>query len=235
MRQIKIVNSGEIPCGISFPKCSTFQDIVTCFSRGARIRHHCQLNMCRVFPSDFVRSFRVTLQGYAAAPCCAPTLDPREVIRIGKIHWHQKRIDHNILDAFEKKVYELYQNKLLAPNRFKDFDELFEFVAQNSSLKDGHCLLTYDFCLRYGYNQGLRPYAYVYLFRGARIGAQYLLGYELPESVYKLPISAFYPYLGTSLSSLEIEELLCVCKNHIKYIADHTRGICSCNQNSTNP
>lgn len=206
-------------CGLTFTPCSSYADIVDCFSRGARVRHHCQLDMCQNFPSDFVESFMVALQDYATPPCCVPTVQPNEVVRVNSIHWHQWRIKKTILENFTKDVVRFQQNGNLILSNYRDFDEFFDFVASHCSLGYGRCLLTYDFCLRYGYNRGLRPKDYVYLYRGAHEGAEYLFGRKIHTD--KLPVTDFYPYLGTSLTSLEIEELLCVCKMHIKYITDH--------------
>ena len=106
---------------------------------------------------------------------------------------------------------------------FKDFDDYFEYVAKYSGLKNGHCLLVYDFCLRSGQHMipKLEPNDNVYLFRGAREGAEYVIGRPLGK-LYKLPTKLLQQALSTNLSSMEIEDFLCVCSMHLKYLGAYS-------------
>lgn len=58
-----------------------------------------------------------------------------------------------MLSAFEKKMASL--NFLQS---FNDFDALFNYVARNSGLANGCCLLVYDFCLRMGHHMPTNMY-----------------------------------------------------------------------------
>lgn len=105
----------------------------------------------------------------------------------------------------------------------KNFDDYFEHVARNSGLMNGYCLLVYDFCLRSGQHMTpkLEPNDNVYLFRGAKEGAEYVIGRSLGK-LYKLPTKLLQHALSTNLSSMEIEDFLCVCSMHLKYLGAYS-------------
>lgn len=201
------------------PRVTSISDIVNCYMRGAHLRFRCNLDSyrgCSTY-SDFIHyccyGVKETLVGYdGPVKCCVPTIDPSEVklLSLAEKHWHQDRVPGRILRLFESNVL------TLSLYGYTNFDDLFDYVAANCGLKNGKCLLTYDFCLRYGYDKGIFPSRFVYLFRGAKEGAVNLLG-PIPNSVYKLPTTTFTSILGP-MDSMDIENLLCVCSDHIKYL-----------------
>ena len=173
---------------------SKYQNIVDCYSRGSKLRLHKMLDLCTSL-HDYVYGIEIKQNGNNVT-CCVPACDQDCFERRLNISKHQRRINGSILQGFEKKMRTL---NLIQP--FKDFDAFFEYVAQNSGLKNGHCLLVYDICLRMGHhmNPQLEPKHYVYLFQGAREGAAYILG-AIPSGVYKLPTALFQHILGNHLS-----------------------------------
>lgn len=191
---------------------TTYKKIIDCYSGGAKLRLHKMLDLCTSI-HQYVYGIEI-IQNNEQVKCCVPACD-KECFAIRRnINSHQIQVPKSILNAFEQRM------KVLPFNRtFTAFEDLFEYVAQNSGLKNGHCLLVYDFCLRKGHhmNPQLEPKDFVYLFRGAREGAEYILG-AIPSGVYKQPTALFQHILSNHLSSMEIEDFLCVCKTHIKYL-----------------
>ena len=144
--------------------------------------------------------------------CCCPASPACSFSIRSNISDHQERISKAMLSAFEQKMASL--NFLQS---FNDFDALFNYVARNSGLANGCCLLVYDFCLRMGHHMSpkVEPDKYVYLFRGARGGAEAVLGNL--KNTYKLPTAFLQDALSAhSLTSMEIEDFLCVCEPHIR-------------------
>lgn len=189
-----------------------YTKVVDCYSRGARVRLHKMLGLC-VGLHDCVYGMDISQNG-EIVKCSEPACDNDIFARRTNISTHQRQVLRRILNAFENRM-----NSLDLSRPFSDFDELFEYVAANSGLTNTKCLLTYDFCLRMGQHLSpvLEPKDYVYLFRGAREGAENILG-KLPSHVYKLPTGVLQDALGTTLSSMEIEDLLCVCKDCLKHM-----------------
>ena len=148
--------------------------------------------------------------GYYPVPCCAPVSTKDKFGIIKYLNQHQHRISKTILSAFAAKVA-----TLKPASSFSNFDKYFDYVAKNSGLKDGNCLLVYDYCLRTGYPE-LVPEKYVYLFRGAREGAITVLG---KVGSFRIETTVLQKALGTTMQSMEIEDFLCVCKVPLQYLA----------------
>ena len=128
---------------------------------------------------------------------------------------HQTRIPETVLKAFVAEVISFRSAK-----SFANFDDYFDYVAgeveKSGVLKNGKCLLVYDYCLRTGYSIGLVPEEFVYLFCGAREGAKAVLG---KVRSFKVPTTVLQTALATTMSSMEIEDFLCVCETPLKYLA----------------
>lgn len=187
--------------------------LVECYSRGARLRLHAMLDLCNTL-HHYVCGVEVKQDGYAVSCCCPANSSCNFSVR-SHINSHQKRISKATLTAFEQKMATLNFSRL-----FNDFDDLFDYVANNSGLRNKYCLLVYDFCLRMGHHMSpkLEPNEYVYLFCGARQGAEAVLG-KLKTNVYRLPTAFLQDALSAhSLTSMEIEDFLCVCKSHLRRI-----------------
>ncbi len=189
-----------------------YSKILDCYSKGSKVRLHKMLNLCTSL-HQYVYGIEIS-QNSEKVKCCIPACNKDcFAIRLN-INNHQRQVQHTILRSFEKTMVALPLNL-----SFKTFDDFFEYVAKNSGLKNGHSLLVYDFCLRKGHHMKpkLEPQDNVYLFRGAREGAEYLIGKSLGNT-YRLPTHFFQQALGTKLTSMEIEDFLCVCKQHMKYL-----------------
>lgn len=203
-----------------------YKDIIDCYSRGEKFRLHQMISMCANL-HDFVYGIEISQNGKKKYKCCLPACTKDCFAISENLNWHQHRINKTILNNFLLKVKSLSYS-----GKFTSFDDFFEYIAKNSGLKNGHCLLVYDFCLRQGYHLSpkLEPGEYVYLFRGARKGAEHVLG-KLHPSVYKLPTIIFQSVLGTSMSSMELEHFLCICEERLEYVGPIPRapllGICS--------
>ena len=194
---------------------SKYKYIVDCYSKGSRVRLHKMLDLCTSL-HDFVYGIEISQNGEKVTRCCIPACEVDCFsIRLNR-NSHQRQVPNGILLAFEKKM-----GSLNFRQSFHNFDEFFEYVAANCGLKNGHCLLVYDFCLRKGLHMSpqIEPIEYVYLFQGAKEGAENVIG---KLNNYKLPIKLLQDALDTNLSSIEIEDLLCVCKEHLKYIGPIT-------------
>lgn len=190
-----------------------YKTIIDCYCRGEKYRLHQMISMCSSI-HDYVYGIDVSENGKVKYKCCLPACK-NDCFAISKhLNWHQHRIAKSILNRFSQTVQTLNYN-----NKFSKFDDFFEYIAKNSGLSNGRCLLVYDFCLRQGHHLSphLEPDDYVYLFRGAREGAEHVLG-KLNSSVYKLPTKLFQQALNTNMSSMEIEHFLCVCKEHLECV-----------------
>lgn len=213
------------------PTCNScptsFVQLVDCYLAGAYWRFRGNLSSYKNYLSNYssfihhcVYGHKETVKGFnGAVSCCVPTPSISEVVIYDiRKHWHQHRVAYKYLQTFESHVSKLNLSG------FTNFDDIFDYVASNCGLKYGRCLLTYDFCIRYGFDKGILPKQHVYLYQGARRGAEALFGH--PILTDKLDITSFYPYLGTKLESIDIENLLCTCEDHIKYLKQHC-SLCS--------
>ena len=125
-------------------------------------------------------------------------------IRINR-HGHQRRIEKVAIDEVRRQ---LKPGKL---ENAKSFDELYDRVYK--ICRDIHGigpLYIYDAALRIGARLKLNP-SRVYLHAGALDGAK-ALGMEvknspLPVAAFKAPIQKLKPH--------EIEDFLCIFKNHL--------------------
>jgi hypothetical protein len=73
----------------------------------------------------------------------------------------------------------------------------------------------------------LVPEKYVYLFRGAREGAIAVLPKNVLAGKFRVPTKDLQAALGTTMSSMEIEDFLCVCKAPLQYLASScTVAVC---------
>ena len=188
-----------------------YKGLLDCYYNGSRLRFHEMLGMYRGLTREqCVYGIEICQNGGYIVPCCMPVGD-KDVFAIAKyLNAHQKRIPQAILKAFAAKAATL---KLALS--FSNFDKYFDYVAKNSGLKDGNCLLVYDYCLRTGYPE-LVPEKYVYLFRGAREGAITVLG---KVGSFRIETTVLQKALGTTMQSMEIEDFLCVCKAPLQYLA----------------
>ena len=184
-----------------------YRHITNCFEQGEKYRLHQMLSLCDSF-DKCVYGIEIN-QNDKRFKCSLPVCSSDNFSIASLINAHQKRILKTILQAFLSRVTALsYSSRQSA-----DFEDLFEYVASNSGLSKKHCLLVYDFCLRKGYHLDpqVLPDKYVYLFRGAKEGAEVVFGKSYRG--YKLPTAMLQSALDTNMTSFEIEHLLCVCKN----------------------
>lgn len=191
---------------------SKYKKIVDCFSRGEKKRLHQMLYLCRSL-KDFVYGIELNQNGKRCVRCCIPVC-PNDRFSVAlSLNAHQRRIPQTVLNNFYSQVKSLSFSR-----KFKDFEELYDYVATNSGLSKKHCLLVYDFCLRKGYhlNPQILPKKYVYLFQGAKECAKVILGKTCKG--YKLPTKTLQCVLKTRMKSYEIEHLLCVCRPHLEAI-----------------
>lgn len=194
--------------------CTSIKGIVTDYKKKSFLRQ--SLDACKTL-EDCVNGMKPVCVGCNSSKgSCTPTIMAFNVVFVKGVHPHQRRISKTKLCAFLNAMRGLNFNQT-----FNDFDEFFEFVAANSGLVNGHCLLVYDFCLRKGYQLGIEPKKWVYLFRGAKEGAQYVLG-KLSPSTYKVPTATLQNAIDPSLSSMEIEDLLCTYKTQLGKIFSKT-------------
>ena len=200
--------------------CSKYNSLIDCYSNGSRVRLHKILDLCTSL-HQYVYGIEVCQNG-ERVKCCVPACGKDCFTIILNRNSHQRQVQKGILESFKKTMSALHSSL-----SFQSFDDYFEYVAQNSGLKNGYCLLVYDFCLRSGHHMTpqLEPNEYVYLFRGAREGAEYVIGKPLGK-FYKLPTKFLQCVLSTKLTSMEIEDFLCVCSLHLKYIGAYS-GISS--------
>ena len=190
-----------------------YRHIIDCFKRGERTRLHQMFSLCDTF-EKCVYGIEINQNGKSLR-CSWPVCSNDNFSIASFINAHQKRIPKSILQAFLSQVMPLSYSS----RQFADFEELFEYVASNSGLFKKHCLLVYDFCLRKGYHLDpqVLPDKYVYLFRGAKEGAEVVFGKSYRG--YKLPTAMLQSALDTNMTSFEIEHLLCVCKKCLQKLA----------------
>lgn len=188
-----------------------YKRLLDCYYNGSRLRFHEMLKKyAGLSVLQRVYGIEISQNGCFPVPCSAPVNIETDVFKIAKyLNRHQQRIPKAILNAFAAKV------TTLNPPNSTNFDEYFDYVAKNSGLKDGNCLLVYDYCLRTGYPD-LVPEKYVYLFRGAREGAIAVLG---KVGSFRIETTVLQKALGTTMLSMEIEDFLCVCKAPLHYLA----------------
>lgn len=115
--------------------------------------------------------------------------------------------------AIQNAVDALQKSGILS-KKYADFETLYEDVSKLLSPISGIGDLTiYDTALRIGFIQypAIFPREYVYLARGAKTGAENLLGIKV---AYREPISLFAQYFG-NMSSHFVEDFLCVLKDFL--------------------
>ena len=188
-----------------------YKRLLDCYYNGSRLRFLEMLGKYKgLTRKQCVCGIEICQNGYYPVPCCAPVSTKDKFGIIKYLNQHQHRISKTILSAFAAKVA-----TLKPASSFSNFDEYFDYVVKNSGLKDGNCLLVYDYCLRTGYPD-LVPEKYVYLFRGAREGAITVLG---KVGSFRIETTVLQKALGTTMQSMEIEDFLCVCKVPLQYLA----------------
>ena len=191
--------------------------LINCYYNGARLRFHETLKRYRgLSTKQYVCGIEICQNGGYSVPCCVPVGSKDRFAIARYLNKHQQRISKAVLSAFAAKAV-----GFKPASSFTSFEEYFDYVAEEAEksgvLKNGKCLLVYDYCLRTGYSSGPKPKEYVYLFRGAREGAKAVLG---KVSSFKVPTTVLQTALGTTcLNSMEIEDFLCVCKAPLQYLA----------------
>ena len=98
--------------------------------------------------------------------------------------------------------------------KYDDFEEVYDCVKKLIGKIPRVCgwLTLYDTTRRLAYllNSSIIPKDYVYVARGARDGAKYVLGINrMNSSLFRLPIADFQK-LFPGISSMEIEDILCI-------------------------
>lgn len=189
-----------------------YNNLIDCFSKGEKFRLEKMLGLCRSI-SECVQGKELYQNGRSVTKCCVPVC-PHDIFGIkASINAHQRRIPKSVLSRFLGIM-----SSLSWPSTFKDFEDLYDYVSKKSGLSFPNCLLVYDFSLRMGYNISPKvlPQKYVYLFNGAKEGAEALLGAKIKG--YKIPTSIFHYIIGKRLNSYELEHFFCVCKSHIDMI-----------------
>ncbi len=105
--------------------------------------------------------------------------------------------------------------------KFNNFEEVYEcvkkLIGQIPNVRGW--LTLYDTTRRLAYllNPSIIPNEFVYVARGARDGAKYVLGINrIKSDVFRLPIADFQK-LFPGISSMEIEDILCIYFHEGKY------------------
>lgn len=192
---------------------------IQCYYNRARLRLHAMLKLyAGLSIRQCVYGIEISQNGIYPTQCCMP-VGPKDIFAIAKsLNAHQKRIPKATLDAFAAQAA-----KFKPATAFAHFDEYFDYVASEAErskvLVNGKCLLVYDYCLRTGYSIGLVPQDFVYLFCGAREGAETVLPKGALAGRFRVPTVGLQTQLGTSMDSMEIEDFLCVCKIPLKYLS----------------
>ena len=98
--------------------------------------------------------------------------------------------------------------------KYDDFEEVYDCVKKLIGQMPSVCgrLTLYDTTRKLAYllNPSIFPKNFVYVARGARDGAKYVLGINrMNSSVFRLPIADFRK-LFPGISSMEIEDILCI-------------------------
>lgn len=203
---------------------TTLKDLQDCYCLGAMQRFHKCVEESSKSTHLQCQGVMITNPGcIGPINCCVPlcnaasgevVMDPQK--GTPKKNSHQHRIPDVNLKAFERMV-----SGLTIPV-FTNFEDLYDYVASHCGLKVKHCLLVYDFCLRYGYSKGIQPKDWVYLFQGARIGAKAFFGQ--PIKGFRISVSCFRPEFPSTFESRDVEDFLCVCGNHLEYIKQNHPG-----------
>ncbi|MCH5242611.1 MAG: hypothetical protein J1F67_09355 [Muribaculaceae bacterium] len=123
---------------------------------------------------------------------------------------HQKHL------IWRKEAYDKVVSKLMDAkhwnNNYKDFEDLYENVEETiHNFKYVGDLTVFDVAKRIGNAIGIQPKEFVYLSRGAKQGAEILLGERIKEK--RLPVEKFRKYFP-SLSPIHIENILCIMKEY---------------------
>ena len=116
-------------------------------------------------------------------------------------------------DSIDKAVEKLKKAKILSI-KYNNFEVLYDDVKNAiGNIKGIGDLTVYDTALRLGFIMFpiVLPREYVYLARGAKRGAENLLGKAVH---YREHISIFAPYFG-NLSSHFIEDFLCIMEDFL--------------------
>ena len=97
---------------------------------------------------------------------------------------------------------------------YKDFEDLYNciYTLLGTIPRVRGRLTLYDIARRIGHllNNPVYPNEYVYLARGARSGAKYVLSIKrMNNNVYSLPTTCFQK-LFPNISSMDIEDILCI-------------------------
>ena len=207
-------------------KCMCCRYPIECYYNRARLRLHAMLKLYGGLSiKQQVYGIEISQNGLYPTQCCMP-VGPKDTFAVAKSpNSHQKRISKATLNAFSALAA-----KFIPATAFANFDEYFDYVAseavKSKVLVNGKSLLVYDYCLRAGYSIGLVPKDYVYLFCGAREGAKAVLHRSALAGKYRVPTKDLQTALGTtSLSSMEIEDFLCVCEIPLKYQATVGAGM----------
>lgn len=160
--------------------------------------------------------------------------------RLKPAHSHQKRIPKDTLSSAVKMLLEAFKDEDLS--RFKDFEDLYDFVEKHTPGKGFKQICIYDAALRMAASNmeadpkkddKLMPKDYVYLHCGAYKGAlalwkMYFLDkmedkkgipyfrYEKkPKPNSNVKITCFHPFLQ-ALGATYLEDFLCVCHLHLE-------------------
>lgn len=113
-------------------------------------------------------------------------------------------------------------NKGKFTNKFKDFEELYDFIRSVIGNVKGIGLLTiYDTARRIGHllDTPVYPKEYIYLAAGAKTGAENLLNLKRNSLKFREPTKIFFPYFGT-LPSAFIEDILCIFEDDLKDLSN---------------
>ena len=125
-----------------------------------------------------------------------------------KRHSHQYRLKKQYLDNFYSLL--IAQNSLL--KKSKNFDDLFTVVDGIKTYGISN-LTKYDIAQRIGMYLKLYP-TKIYVHRGTRIGAQYLIGKIKTRTITKDQLPGIFQ--DPELSCAEIEDILCIFKDKFK-------------------
>ena len=123
---------------------------------------------------------------------------------------HQKHL------IWHKENYKIVINKLaqskLWERSYNNFEELYDTVEKEiMNLKGVGPLTVFDVSKRIGNVLRIEPIEYIYISRGAKKGAENLLGEKIKEE--RLPVEKFKRFFP-SLSPLHIENVLCILKGY---------------------
>lgn len=132
---------------------------------------------------------------------------------------HQFRLANIAIDEAINRLNLSNDLFALRNANFESFEDLHKYVSDKIlDIKGISNLTVYDTALKIGelLQPKLRPTEYVYVARGAMIGAKQLLGKQVVKhnliDGIKLPISLFKQYFP-NLDSIDIEVILCIYKD----------------------